>query len=506
VGDSLIFNVSAMRGRYWRAVVYDTYSGRQWLSTNEQEMNFEANEYVGIATWELREPLTQTVTFMAPSEGMLFAAPDIVSVNLPIAVGMRSLPTTSATGEPAVEVTTARSRQPLEANDSYTVISAQSLVTELALQGASTEYPDNIRQQYLQLPENFSTRIADDAVALTGESATVFEKARAIETYLRGFTYNDNIEAPPPDRDPVEYFLYDIREGYCDYYASAMVVMLRSLGIPARTVSGYAEGRYDEETGLYYITERDAHTWVEVYFPGYGWIEFEPTAGESQLNRPSGATGDENPLMPEDLDPSSSAPLPQEQPLDEQMPQDPGAPPPEDQTLMQEAADLATDNWWFWALLTPIVLGFGLWFIRKQQVSGPANFDAEQPPIFYERLQRWAARLGLSGPPSHTPYEEAQHLSRSLPEGRAPITTITEQYVRYRFSRRALTVPATDAGAIPPSPVANSISESADGTLTQEWQLLEPLLWKNWLRKLVGLRPRGKKSKYALVEGKIPRE
>src|SRR5690606_37661819 len=137
-------------------------------------------------------------------------------------------------------------------------------------------------------PEDVSQRVIEDARTLTADRATVYAKARAIETYLRSFTYNDDIEAPPPGRDPVEYFLYDIREGYCDYYATAMVVMLRGLGIPSRVVSGYAEGSYDPETALYYIAERDAHTWVEVFFPGLGWVEFEPTAGESQLNRPSG--------------------------------------------------------------------------------------------------------------------------------------------------------------------------------------------------------------------------
>ncbi len=90
--------------------------------------------------------------------------------------------------------------------------------------------------------------------------------------HLRTLEYNDAIEAPPADRDPVEYFLYDIRQGYCDYYATAMAVMLRSLGIPARVVSGYAEGEYNDEAGFYLITERDAHTWVEVFFPAL-WLD-----------------------------------------------------------------------------------------------------------------------------------------------------------------------------------------------------------------------------------------
>jgi transglutaminase-like putative cysteine protease len=506
VGDSIIFHVSAARGRYWRAVVYDTYTGRQWLSTNEEETDFDANQPIPSANWQMREPLTQTITLMAPSSGMIFAAPDILSVSIPIVAGLRPLATTTPDGAPTFEVTSANSQQGLEANDSYTVVSAQTTITELALKEASTDYPDAIRQTYLQLPENFSQRVAADAKSLTEKLPTAYDKARAIETYLRSYTYNDNIEAPPPDRDPVEYFLYDIRQGYCDYYATSMVVMLRSLGIPARAVSGYAEGRYDEESHLFYITERDAHTWVEVYFPGYGWIEFEPTAGETQLNRPTGDDSGASSAASDNLEPGANQPIPQDPALDEQTPQENGAPQPEDNSFtLDDAAEMTTHNVWFWALLTPMVLGFGLWFIRRSQVKGPSGFDAELPPIFYERLQRWAERLGLSGPASHTPYEQAQHLSRALPEGRASITAITEQYVRYRFSRRPLAV-AIHHTPIPPAPITQSITESANGTLTQDWQLLEPLLWKKWINKLLGVKPRKEEGHFALQKGKKSKE
>ena len=107
----------------------------------------------------------------------------------------------------------------------------------------------------MQLPENFSLRVAQLAQSLTMTATTPYEQAKAIEGYLRTIPYNDMIQAAPPGADPIEYFLFDIQQGYCDYYATAMAMMLRSLGVPARTASGYAEGMYDEESGLYYVTQ-----------------------------------------------------------------------------------------------------------------------------------------------------------------------------------------------------------------------------------------------------------
>lgn len=475
VGEGLVFTVSTTEGRYWRAVVYDTFTGQQWLSTGEEEFDLAANEAVSAPPVELRAPITQTVSLHAPS-GLIFAAPDIMTIDIPTEVMVRELPLTSGEGEPAFEITMARPQQMLEAESRYSVVSATTRATERALNEASIDYPQSIAEQYLQLPEDVSQRVLDDARTLTADQPTVYAKARAIETYLRGFTYNDNIEAPPPDSDPVEYFLYDIQEGYCDYYATAMVVMLRGLGIPARVVSGYAEGAYDPDTGLYYISERDAHTWVEVFFPGLGWVEFEPTAGESQLNRPSG-NDDINPEGLEGLyDETTTDPMLEDELMQNDLPvQGMNEQMPEDASAFESAAGtIANTPWWMWALVTPLLLAGGLWFIWRTRVNGPIGFDPDLPPILFERLQNWAMRLGLGGPASDTPYEQARSLSTALPEGEQPITSITEQYVQYRFRRRLA------------DSVSYSVSESND-ELTQEWQTLQPLLWRRWLRKLARL-------------------
>jgi transglutaminase-like putative cysteine protease len=208
-------------------------------------------------------------------------------------------------GDPALEMVLARADEPLKQGDSYVMVSAVTNASERDLRSVPAAYPAQIADRYLQLPPGFSPRVAALAQELTAAALTPYDKAKAVESYLRTIPYNDEIAAPPAGADPIEYFLFDLREGYCDYYATAMAMMLRSVGVPARAVSGYAEGTFDEESGAWFITQRDAHTWVEVFFPDYGWIEFEPTAAESPLERPAG----EEPL------PTNQMPSPHRRPM-----------------------------------------------------------------------------------------------------------------------------------------------------------------------------------------------
>jgi len=99
-----------------------------------------------------------------------------------------------------------------------------------------------------------------------------------VETFLRRFKYTLDVKAPPPDRDAVDFFLFDLKEGYSDYFASAMVVMLRLQGIPARLAMGYVSGKFDNTTRKFVVTEEEAHSWPEVYFPNFGWVPFEPSS------------------------------------------------------------------------------------------------------------------------------------------------------------------------------------------------------------------------------------
>jgi hypothetical protein len=149
-------------------------------------------------------------------------------------------------------------------------------VNAVELRAASTEYSSNIASTYLQLP-HLDPRIPEFAKEITKNARTPFDKALAIESYLRiRFTYTLNLTGKPGN-DPLAHFLFETRAGHCEYFASAMTIMLRTLGIPAREVNGFLPGEYNDLGGDYIVRASDAHSWVEVYFPGMDWQTFDPT-------------------------------------------------------------------------------------------------------------------------------------------------------------------------------------------------------------------------------------
>ena len=256
-----------------------------------------------------------------------------------------------------------------------------------------------------------------------------------------------------------------------------MAIMLRTLGIPARTVSGYAEGTFDEESGLFYVAESDAHTWVEVFFPGLGWVEFEPTAAESALERPRGDEGTTATLTEEQQQAQQ-----QSANSSENMPPSLNEQPPlseEDQGAMSGVEfSPSTWPWWMWALLTPVVLIAGLVVLWRMRVVGPSAFTPDLPVILFERMQRWMERLGLAVLPTQTPYEQARGWRRAFPDVAQPIGEIAESYVRHRF--------APQAGVQAETGMPDKIQ--GDGGIANAWRQLEPVFWKAWLRRLLPKR------------------
>src|SRR5262249_30880982 len=177
------------------------------------------------------------------------------------------------------DVATIRLDTPVQQDQDYTVISAVSTATVQDLRAAGEDYPDWVRQRYLQVPRSLPRRVVDLAHNATNGAPSAYDKAVTLETFLRNdFTYTTHVPSVPTDQDWVDYFLFDTKQGYCDYFATAMVVMLRVEGVPARVASGFAPGDVDPNTGLSIVRENHAHSWVEAYFPRFGWITFEPSS------------------------------------------------------------------------------------------------------------------------------------------------------------------------------------------------------------------------------------
>ena len=183
----------------------------------------------------------------------------------------------------------------VEAEDGYRMNAFVSRATADDLRAAGTEYGGFIRDHYLQLPDSLPQRVRGLAAEVTRDAGTPLDKAFALRDYLRGdtFTYTKDVEKPPLGADGVDHFLFETREGYGDYFSSAMTVMLRAVGVPARLAAGYAAGEVPEGGSRRAVRDSDSHGWTQVYFPEYGWIDFEPTPNwpEAAQFTPAAASG-----------------------------------------------------------------------------------------------------------------------------------------------------------------------------------------------------------------------
>jgi hypothetical protein len=164
---------------------------------------------------------------------------------------------------------------------SYEVSSIPPTATPAELRAAGSVYPADIRDTYLQLP-TLDPRIPELARQATAAATNPYDKAVALQSYLQTrFAYTLD-QGSTASNDPLANFLFVRKAGHCEYFATAMTVMLRTLGIPARYINGFQTGEYNDVGGDFIVRASDAHSWVEAYFPGRGWITFDPTpAGEA---------------------------------------------------------------------------------------------------------------------------------------------------------------------------------------------------------------------------------
>ncbi len=484
--EGTAFEVYAQQAEYLRAIVFDQYDGRGWTNTAERGPVWHLPAHQGLPVTALsREPVAQRIVPRLQGGSLLFAYAEPISLTLPSVVELGTAVERAGFGD----IVSLRARSSLGEGQAYQVVSLVPTVDKTSLRGAGQEYPAWVRERYLQLPERLPERVraladtilfeavrasgrlppevqvtevahgvsgerevhfrlpqgAEVVARLQGEQLVEiappgslvrsgvinpYDAAEAIQDYLRShYFYRTDIAPPPTGVDAVDYFLFESRAGYCDYFATAMAVLLRAEGVPARLVRGYATGRYDGQTGAYVVPLRAAHSWVEVYFPGYEWQRFEPTPAdytslpyrpERAVATPPSAARTPGPRVErEERDPFAD--------LEEvQLPQG-GAYEPAPTKVRLKAMVLVPTT--VAALLLGGLLGLTVWSGRGLRGLSPVA-------ALYERMCRWAqlARLYPDGQP--TPYETAWKIAEALPEERADVAQIVTWYVQERFGQR----------------------------------------------------------------------
>ena len=278
LGEDLLFVVESPQPYRWRMRIYETYTNSGWVSD-------EAPVEMALAQAPLREYVsglkarneTEIDVRVYAKANTLVSAGEPLGASIPSDVDLSSWPGSSP-GPPLAVLGQRILVPPRE----YSTVGSVSEAASDMLREAGRNYPDWVTDRYLQLPDDFPSTVKSLARELTWDQETPYDMAQIIRLYLHGLPYSLDVESPPPGQDWVEYFLFVQLEGFCQNYASAMITMLRSLGVPARLVVGYAPGVWDEGRGVWKVQARHYHAWPEVYFPGYGWVEFEPTPADVQ--------------------------------------------------------------------------------------------------------------------------------------------------------------------------------------------------------------------------------
>ena len=289
LSDDIVFTVQVdnkpkyLPRFYWRARAYEYYEGSEWQTGAVVAQNRQPGlDIIPTPLDEGRELVTLTVTNQVPISSQLFAPPTVLradrSTNL---LGVR-------TGSALYDSVGISMSPPVREGSSYTVESYVASPTREQLLAAENAYPDWVINRYLRVPDGLPKRISKLAQDITQLQLTQYDKVQAITNYLRtNIKYAESVQQPPDGWDPIDWFLFESKTGFCYYYASAETLMLRSIGIPARLAVGYAQGEYDETSKSYVVRRKHAHAWTEVYFAGLGWVEFEPTVSQPVVIRPS---------------------------------------------------------------------------------------------------------------------------------------------------------------------------------------------------------------------------
>ena len=420
------------RRYYWRATTYDRFEGTGWASSADVTVDIPSGQDVLAGTSE-QTPAEGQATLTYRVTPVEYRGTTVVSPIAPLTVEADTRLTLLGIEGSFASLDTMDRGRPYLATAAVPALGddAPQGLTRNRLRAAGTQYPVEIAIRYLALPDG---SVGPEALALLdevrasveaarGDAATPYDLAWALEQQLRspGFVYDTDVsDIDCGSMSTVECFA-TFRRGYCQYYASTMVVLLREAGIPARLVQGFLPGQRTAD-GTETIRWSDSHAWVEAYFPGYGWVAFDPTGGSVSRAEP----------IPEGQPVASAAPTPRASRSDDNELDPLRVNPPSSGGVTPGPGSVSGPLVLVAIALAAIVALF-IAFAYRRTSRGPV-----QPEAVYPSIARMAARLGFRPRPSQTPYEFAAALGDALPSVRPEIQTVAHARVETVYGRREL--------------------------------------------------------------------
>lgn len=443
--DTEVFQVTASSRNYYRVETKDTYTSKGWIQS-EPQMDysyFRQREGFSLGFPPNEEGVQESMSFAMQSEfPFLFHTYGAESVDgqsngFDIRLNERSQKLDAVVDDQPISV------------DSYDVVFSEPSYLLSELRSTPIEALPEIAPEFsrfLQLPDTLPQRVRDLAAEIVEGQDSVYDQAKSIEQYFRssGFSYSqNNVAVPEGDTDYVDQFLFDTKVGYCDNFSTSMVVLLRSVDIPARWVKGFAPGEViSQENGeqVFQVTNNNAHSWVEAYMPGIGWMSFEPTIGFT--NTPDIEFDIE--LSPDD----ALAAEQQQQELEEQTPEQ-----PEEETTAADSSSFsfkAIADWFdrmkWWILGIVVALGviaglayrFRLKWLPKYWLAKFKNKDItnEQFEKMYKILLKSLDQYGLPREKGFTLTRYAKQIDAYF--GGTHMKTLTDEYEQIFYGNKEL--------------------------------------------------------------------
>ena len=432
--------------QYLMSLNYDTYLGvNGWTNTPTANIPVKANNALLSDVPAMTHLVKQNITIAAPpgeQKSYILGASQIVAVN-----GNTNVTESTVSGAPIAWL---GQNWTLNPGTHYTVTSYVSSADEITLRSVPlpvdapvfpadydgplppTVYNQSIAKANVQLPADLDPQIHQLALKITANARTMYDKVVALETYLRtNYTYSVDIHRPP-NEEGVSWFLFRSgNKGFCNYFSSAMTIMARSLGIPARVAVGYTNGSYDSKNHRHVVYGTDAHSWTQVYFAGYGWINFEPSASFATFTRPlpNQFTASNSGSLSGSLGGSVVPPSIRNGHLNDLNGADNGSGttsnPAQAQQQLRQQIGFGLGGLVVLLLFASLI--FGVWWSRLFRRYGLAT-------QLYGRLCVMANWAGIELRPSQTPFEYTQELALVTPDSASSLERFSDIYVRDRWA------------------------------------------------------------------------